>query len=102
MQYAFDMDLAQRYGVNEAIFVHRLYWWVRDNAANGRNYRDGRYWTYDSLNALTEIFPCWSRRQVEGIINRCREKGLILTAAYSQDKRDRTTWYTVTETVIQA
>lgn len=102
MQYAFDMDLAQRYGVPEAIFVHRLYWWVRDNAANGRNYRDGRYWTYDSLNALTEIFPCWSRRQIEGIINRCREKGLILTAAYSQDKRDRTTWYTVTETVIQA
>ena len=57
MQYAFDMDLAQRYGVPEAIFVHRLYWWVRDNAANGRNYRDGRYWTYDSLNALTKIFP---------------------------------------------
>ena len=54
-----------------AIFVHRLYWWVRDNAANGRNYRDGRYWTYDSLNALTEIFPCWSRRQIEGIINTC-------------------------------
>ena len=53
MQYAFEMKLAQEYGVNEAIFVHRLYWWVRDNAANGRNYRDGHYWTYDSLNALT-------------------------------------------------
>lgn len=102
MQYAFEMTLATEYGVNEAIFVHRLYWWVRDNAANERNYRDGHYWTYDSLKALTEIFPCWSRRQLEGIISKCREKGLILTSSYSQDKRDRTTWYTVTDAVIQA
>lgn len=102
MQYAFDMDLAQRYGVPEAIFVHRLYWWVRDNAANGRNYRDGHYWTYDSLNALTKIFPCWSRRQLQGIIARCKEKGLILTAEYNEDRRDRTTWYTITEAVIVA
>ena len=101
MQYAFDMKIATEYGVDEAIFVHRLYWWVRDNAANGRNFRDGRYWTYDSLAALTQIFPWWSRRQLEGIINRCREKGLILTADYNTDRRNRTTWYTVTQTVIQ-
>ena len=102
MQYSFDMGVAQRYGLPEAVFVHRLYWWVRDNAANGRNYRDGHYWTYDSLNALTEIFPCWSRRQLQGIIARCREKGLILTAAYNKSRGDSTTWFTVTEAVIQA
>ena len=34
LQYSFDADLAKEYGVPEAIFVHRLYWWVRDNAAN--------------------------------------------------------------------
>lgn len=101
MQYAFDMKIATEYGVDESIFVHRLYWWVRDNAANGRNLRDGRYWTYDSLAALTQIFPWWSRRQLQGIINRCRQKGLILTADYNEDRRDRTTWYTVTDTVIQ-
>lgn len=102
MQYAFDMALAQAYGVNEAIFVHRLYWWVRDNAANGRNYRDGTHWTYDSLAALTQIFPFWSRRQIEGVIARCRDKGLIRTADYNTDRRDRTTWYTVTEVVQRA
>lgn len=101
-EYSFDADLAVEYGVPEAIFVHRLYWWVHDNAANNRNLKDGRYWTYDSLSALTKIFPFWSRRQIEGIINRCREKGLILTAAYSKDRRDRTTWYTVTEPVFRA
>lgn len=101
-EYSFDADLTTEYGVPEAIFVHRLYWWVHDNAANDRNLKDGRYWTYDSLAALTKIFPFWSRRQIERIINRCREKGLILTAAYSKDRRDRTTWYTVTEPLFRA
>lgn len=99
LQYSFDADLAKEYGVPEAIFAHRLYWWVRDNAANNRNLKDGRYWTYDSMTALLEIFPFWSRRQLQGIISRCREKGLILTAEYNDDRRDRTTWYTVTEIV---
>lgn len=102
LQYAFDMDLAQKYGVPEAIFVHRLQHWVRENALNDRNYRDGHYWTYDTMNALMKIFPWWTRRQLQGIIARCKEKGLLLTAEYNEDRRDRTTWYTVTEAVIVA
>lgn len=101
MQYNFEMAVASAYGVDEAIFVHRLYWWVRDNAANNRNYRDGHYWTYDSLSALTEIFPCWTRRQLERIIKSCLSKGLILTADYNENRRDRTTWYTVTDIVFE-
>lgn len=101
LQYSFDADLAKEYGVPEAIFVHRLYWWVRDNAANNRNLKDGRYWTYDNMTALIEIFPFWSRRQLQGIIGRCRDKALIITAEYNEDRRDRTTWYTVTDTVIR-
>lgn len=100
IQYAFDVDIATEYGVPEAIFVHRLYWWVRDNQANNRNLKDGKYWTYDSLTALTQIFGFWSRRQIEGVINRCREKGLILTASYNDNPLNRTTWYTVTDKVV--
>ena len=29
--YAFDSGLAAQYGVSEAIFVHRLYFWVQEN-----------------------------------------------------------------------
>lgn len=102
LQYSFDADLAIEYGVPEAIFVHHIYWWVRKNAANHCNLKDGRYWTHNSVTALTDLFPFWSRRQIEGVINRCRDKGLILTAAYSTDRRDRTTWYTVTDPVFRA
>lgn len=100
--YAFDSGLAAQYGVSEAIFVHRLYFWVQENQKNGRNLRDGRYWTHDSVSALTEVFPFWTRHQIEGIIKRCRDKGLILTAALSPRAYDRTNWYTVTDAVTAA
>lgn len=100
--YAFDSSLAAQYGVPEAIFVHRLYFWVRENQKNGRNLREGRYWTYDSVSALTEVFPFWTRHQIEGVIKRCRDKGLILTAALGQQPYDRTNWYTITDVVTAA
>lgn len=102
MLYQFDVDLAERYGVDEAIFCHRLFWMVQNNAANGRNLRDGRTWTYDTQAALAKIFHFWSRRQVQRVIQSCLQKGLILTADYNDDRTNRTTWYTVTDVVLQA
>lgn len=103
MQYQFDAELAMQYGVEEAIFVHRIYWWVRNNRANNRNYIDGRYWTYDSLTALAskDIFGFWSKRQLERIIKSCKEKGLILIGDYNTDRYIRPQWYTVTEEVMR-
>ena len=103
MQYQFDAELAMQYGVEEAIFVHRIYWWVRNNRANNRNYIDGRYWTYDSMAALAskDVFGFWSKRQLERIIKSCKEKGLILIADYNTDRYIRPQWYTVTEEVMR-
>lgn len=102
MLYQFDDRIAAQYGVSEAIFVHRVYWWVRQNRANGRNFRDGRYWTHDSIKALIspDIFGFWTRRQMERIVKSCCDKGLILTADYNTDRRARPLWYTVTDKVL--
>ncbi len=99
MQYQFDIDLATQFGVDEAVFVHNVYMLVRANAANNRNERDGKFWTYNSVAALQKIFPFWTSRQIERVIRSCREKGLIETAKLSANARDRTTWFTITETV---
>ena len=103
MQYQFDADFATLYGVDEAIFVHRIYYWVRQNRANDRHFIDGRYWTYDSMTALTsqDIFGFWSKRQLERIIKSCKDKGLILTADYNENRYNRPQWYTVTDKVLQ-
>ena len=55
--------VARRYGLEEAIFLDSLMFWYRENRANGRNFRDGRWWTYNSVGAFEELFPWWSGKQ---------------------------------------
>ena len=69
MEFHFNAELAKQYGVDGAIFLHCMAFWVAKNRANGRHYHEGRYWTYNTLEALSKLFPFWSRRQLERIIN---------------------------------
>ena len=99
MTYSFDSRIAEMYGVDEAVFIHNLYWWIRKNEANGRHYYDGRNWTYNSIEAFAKLFPFWSRRQVERIIRKLKDNGAIYIGNYNQRGFDRTQWYALAESV---
>ena len=68
MNYSFDIFLAKEVGVNEAIMIQNLVFWISKNKANEKHYHDGRYWTYNSQQALEEIFPFWSKYQIQRIL----------------------------------
>lgn len=99
MQYQFDTRIAAAYSLEQAVFVHHIHYWVMSNEANGRNAFDGMHWTYNSAEALSKIFTFWTPRQIRRIAEKCKESGLVLTRQLSDNPRDRTLWYTVTETV---
>lgn len=40
MVYSFDSRIAELYGVDEAVFIHNLYFWISKNIANGHQYRE--------------------------------------------------------------
>ena len=100
-EYHFNADLARRHGVNGAIFLHAMAFWVAKNQANGRHFHEGRTWTYNTLDALTKLFPFWTRRQVERIVAKLKEEGALLTGNFSQDKTDRTVWYALADQVLE-
>lgn len=85
--------VAERYGFEEAVFLDSIVYWYRTNRANNRNYRDGRWWTYNSIKAFEEIFPWWSGKQIRRIANSCREQGALIAGEYNEDRRDRSLWY---------
>ena len=112
MTYQFDTEFAQRYGLQEAIFCQSLLYWIIKNAANERHWHTAEvtlpggemvtvegYWMYNSAKAFTRLFPFWTARQIETIVKKCREKGLIYTANFAEKPTDRTTWYALTENV---
>jgi len=93
MNHSFDVAMAERYGVNEAIFIENLRFWILKNKANKRHFYDGRYWTYNSAKAFTELFPYWSKQQVERIIHKLKSAGVLLIGHYSPNTYDRTNFY---------
>lgn len=103
MMFQFNTAIASITGNgDEAAFVHHIWYWVVWNRAREKNLRDGKYWTYSSLQDFCKdgLFDYLTPRQIERIIRNCVAKGLIETACYNEDGRDQTKWYTVTDLVL--
>ena len=94
MELSFNVELAELAGLDEAVFVHSIGFWLRKNKANRANFTDGRYWTYNTRQALAELFPFWTPRQIDRIVESCQNKGLLLVA-HPEGKTART-WYSLT------
>lgn len=96
---SFDNDLALKYGVNEAIILNNLQYWVRLNKCNKseKNFVDGKYWTYQTYDALHNIFHYWSLKTIQRTIASMVNQGLIIVAQHKKSQHDRTNWYTLTD-----
>lgn len=102
MNHSFDVDIATRYGLQEAIFIENIRFWVLKNKANKKHFHKGKYWTYNSAKAYAELFPYWSRQQVERIIGKLKEAGVLEVDHFSQNTYDRTNWYTLNEEMLSS
>lgn len=90
-----DKHLAAILGLNEAIVLQQVHYWIEINKKNNNNFHDGRYWTYNTINDWQEEFPFWSAETVKRIFKRLRKRNLVITNNYNKIKRDRTLWYTI-------
>lgn len=97
MYHSFDKDIAVKYGVTEAVLLNHMLYWIEKNEANGTNFHDGSYWTYNSTKAFAEIFPYFSARQISIALKHLRDEGIIKTGNYNKEPWDRTLWYAFTE-----
>jgi hypothetical protein len=97
MHHSFDISIAETYGVNIAIFLNNMYFWIKKNQANNKHFHDGRYWTYNTIEAYTILFPYWSFKQMRTILKNLKEKGLLLSGNYNATNYDRTQWYALTD-----
>lgn len=97
MNHSFDVDVAKEVGVLAATVFNSIGFWVAANRANGRNLEDGTYWTYNTVEAWTELFPYATRKQVYTALRKLIDAGLVKTGCYNKNPYDRTLWYALTE-----
>lgn len=84
-------SLAKKLGLNEAIVLQQLHYWVQKSM----NVRDGRAWVYNTTKEWAEQFPFWSEDTIKRTMRGLRDKGIVVTANYNQMAMDRTLWYSI-------
>lgn len=93
----FDPTLAKAFGgrdgVNRAIIYQYVANWVIYNQEHGKNYVDGRFWSYNSGRAWAEMIGLWDSKTVENHIRFLRDSGILDANAMKAHKGDQTLWY---------
>lgn len=97
MNHSFSIEVAQKYGIEEAILLEHLFWWCEKNRANGKHLIEGRYWTYNSAKAFAELFPYMSPAKIRRTLISMEDSGLIVSGNFNDNKYDQTKWYALTE-----
>lgn len=97
MFHSFDIDLAKKYGVNEAILLYNIAFWVAKNTANKQNFFEGRYWTFNSVKAYSDLFPYLSASTIKRALKHLKDEGIILTGNFNNDQHNRTNFYSLTD-----
>ena len=101
MNHSFNIELATKYGIEEAIIIEHLAFWINKNVANNKNNIDGYYWTYNSSKAFKELFPYISEKKIQRVLKKLEELEIIKSGNYNKSSYDRTKWYTITDKSIR-
>ncbi len=99
--HAFNIEDANRHGVDAAIILHNLRFWLDHNKANRTHINDGYVWSYNSARAFADLFPYWSSNKIQKTLKKLENEGVIIVGNYNKMNYDKTKWYTLPEYSLQ-
>jgi hypothetical protein len=97
--HTFYLDHAMTYGVEEAVILSNIIFWVRVNAKNKRNRINSKYWMYASAENLTKTFTYFNRIKIQRLLKNLEQKGAVLSDCFNKKNYDTTKWYTLSDSL---
>ena len=101
MEHQFNVELATKLGVEKAVIIHNMYFWINHNAKNNKNVYDSSVWTYNSASAFGKLFPYIKDRTISRYLLELERDGYIKTGNYSDNIFDKTKWYSFTDNFLE-
>lgn len=101
MKYHFEQVIANESSVDVALFVEHVAYWIHLNYTQSKNLKEGKYWTYNTMESLCRFFTFWTKRQIERVIKNAIDGGFIIKGCFNKQGYDRTQWYTLTDRAIE-
>ena len=82
-------------GMEYAVFLSHVDYWINYNKRLGKNLREGRYWTFQTLEEMHNHFPYLSIEQLRRITKRLNDEGILLKGQFNDSKWNKTIWYSI-------
>lgn len=101
MEHQFNVELATKIGVEKAVIIHNMYFWINHNAKNKKNVYDGSVWTYNSSSAFGKLFPYLKDRTISRYLLELEKDGYLKTGNYNDNTFDKTKWYSFTDNFLE-
>ena len=101
MEHQFNVELATKLGVEKAVIIHNMYYWINHNAKNNKHVYNNSVWTYNSASAFGKLFPYIKDRTISRYLLELERDGYIKTGNYSDNIFDKTKWYSFTDNFLE-
>ena len=100
-QLSFNVEAAKIHGVEGAVLLSHIVYWVCRNKANKKNEIDGITWTYNSARSFQELFPFWNASKIRRLLQKLEKENAIIIGCYNRAKYDRTKWFALHEQTLR-
>ena len=97
----FQVDDAVLYGVEKAVLLNNLKYWLDHAKANGKKAIDGYHWTFNSATSFAELIPYIDSRKIGRLMRELEADGIVIVGNHNRAGYDRTKWYTMPEYALQ-
>jgi len=93
----FDIEDANRYGIEQAIFLNYFRVGLRENKAHNTHIYDNYVWVNYTEHALSILFPYINIEKVNQILQNMVNSGLLKTGNYSKNNNQYSKWFSTEE-----
>lgn len=96
--HSFNITLAEKYGVEQAILIEHIYWWVHKNECDGIEdmAKDGKVWCRSTAKGFAKYIPYLKPDKIWRILRKM-EGHILLVGNFNKQALNQTLWYTFTD-----
>lgn len=99
----FQPSLAKALGLDEAIVIQQLHYWLSNQKNEGRIDESGEKWVYNTYAEWQEDnFPFWSEDKIQRVFLSLEKQGVVISAQLDAKKRDMRKFYRIDYDVLCA
>jgi len=101
-KHSFSVEIATHLqSIEKAIILDNFAYWITKNLANNSNIHDGKVYTYNSYDALLELFPYMKLNTIKRVVRELENDNILSSRTdLNKTKWNKTKWYTIEDDFI--